>query len=251
MDEKTEMQVQMDFYDFNYEVNLWNIIGGGSGVKKLQKLVDAIHNGSRSIKPTKILLTGSESKTITAFAFVNSLGITEGIKFAEAKYIDAGLTSSKWLFSSNKWDSAIIIANVNTLNGIAEGNIWSFLKLGKSYYQDFQSKQYDIIHANGFVILTSKNLTGVAAEIVDAVDFVVEIENNNDRAQLEKILIQRLKYYLKFGFDEMVINLLLNSCNSNITLLLELLKWSMVNMLSEGREKLIVQDVDRAITNYK
>ena len=246
---KTELKVQMDFYDFNYEVNLWNIIGGGCGVEKLRKIVDAIHNGSPSIKPLKLLLTGSESKTISAFAFVNSLGL-ESIKFAEAKYVDAGLTSSKWLFSNNRCDSAIIIANVNDLNHIAQGNIWSFLKLGKSYYQDFQSKQYDIIHTNGFVILTSENIAD-AAEIVDAVDFVIEIENNNDRAQLEKILIQRLKYYFKFQYDEMVINLLLNSCNNNITSLLELLKWSMISMMSDGRESLIVKDVGWGIESYK
>ena len=244
--EEIEVEVNFSFFDFSHEINLWTLIGGGSGVDVLKRTVDAHLNSTRRLKIPRILILGQDGKTTTAHAFINSLAI-ENVCFVSGGYLDSpGFSiNSKFVFE-NGFEKAVVISNVESLSRSAESTLWQYMSTGKCCYGKIQKDEWLIQHYDGIIALTSNTKKEmVSKELLKQIDVIIELEPYQPH-QIRQILEQRLKY-MKIVYDEQSINLLINSCDNELEKLMQILKLCIIDMMGDDRNKLLKSDVEWAL----
>lgn len=247
-EDEIRFNVGFSFFDFSHEINLWTLIGGGSGIDVLKKTVDAIQNSTRNLTIPHILISGPAGKTTTAHAFINSLAI-ERVHFVSGGYLEsAGFSiNSKFVFE-NGLDRAVIIGNVENLSRSAESTLWQYMSTGKCCYGKIQHNEWEIQHYDGVIVITASKKEMVPKEILRQIDICIELEPYQD-FQIRQILEQRLMY-MKIEYEEKCLNLLINGSDNELKKTMQLLKLSVINMMGYNRDNLLLSDVDWAVEHY-
>ena len=97
----------------------------------------------------------------------------------------------------------------------------------------------------GWPVLTEKDINKVADPIVDAVDYIIEIEPYTQ--QLELIVLQRLKYCGVEYEKEEVLSQIVRGGDGQLKNIIKFLKLCITVMKSDGRDdRLMLKDVEKA-----
>lgn len=239
--------VDFTFEDYLSEISLWSLIGAGHNINVLKKIVDAYFNSDRRLKIPRILVCGPEGtgKRTVSHAFINSLTI-ERFTFIESEFLDSPF-GRKRIFENGS-DRAVIIGHVEKLNQQNKSILWQYLAFRKCYYHNFKNNDWEIVHYDGILVLTANQKELISKELLKNIDVIVELEHYQPH-QIMLILQQKLSY-MNICYDEKSFELLLNSFGGKLEKLMHLLKLGIISMMSDGREKLIIKDVEWAIKNY-
>ncbi|MCK4887739.1 MAG: hypothetical protein KAS96_10145 [Planctomycetes bacterium] len=246
MDKETELrcEINLRFHEILWDTNLFTVVGRGSAVETLRKLVDAYYSNHR-LKIPRVLICGKNNKSTMAHAFCNSI-ICKKVTYIESEFLDAPI-NSKYIFENNPEEKAVIVGNIENLTRNAVSTIWQYLAFGKCYYNTFQKNDWEIIHYDGVIILTAREKKLVPKEILKQIDIVVEVEEHQ-AFEIRQILEQKLKY-MQIESEQESLNLLLNSCEKLEKM--KLFKLGLISMMSDGRERLLKSDIEWAIEHYK
>jgi len=242
-DENTKIK---DIDEFDEHVNLYNIITGGSqnGQTMLRKIVDQIEidrygNNGNFIYPS-ILITGAGKET-AAKAFLNSLGY-ENIREIHAIMLEP-TTGVRQYFCYDSTESAYLISNIENLKIGVTLVIHKILTNRKYGLYNYMKEVEDEFNVDGLVVMTTNNIKGVCEPIADAVDHVIELENITIQ-QLELIVLQRLKFAgIEIETDE-ILNEIVRYGFGDIHNIIKFIKDCYAIMRSEGRDKLMLKDVE-------
>ena len=133
-----------------------------------------------------------KGKKLVARALVNSLAI-EDARFCHAKYLDNGIASSQF-FNDSIASTAHIISHIEKLTPMNESVLWRYLTNGCCNYFNFASRKYDmILHCNGLIVLTAKDIESVPESIAKAVDHTIRLEPLSVD-QLEIVVHQQFRF---------------------------------------------------------
>jgi hypothetical protein len=244
-----EKQVEMhEIYEFDKYCHLWNIFGGGSGkgLDLLRKIVDSIHANNYSNPGNKlpsILITG-QGKDLIAKATVNSLNIDD-VRVCKARYFENGILSYQF-FNDSLTNTAHIIEDVEQLKETYESVLWRYLEQRCCQYFKFGNRSCDVIlHCNGIIILTAKDIKSVSKNIVNSVDHIIELEPYT-REQFLLIAHQYLKF-CGIGYDgESVLQEIVGSVPQGIRVVIKNLKICIVMVRANLETCLTVEIVKKA-----
>ena len=248
MKKQKKQQEYHELDEFEDYCNLWTIFSGGSGraIVFLRKLVDCIQSDNYSNPGNELpslLLTG-QGKDLIARAFVNSLKI-EDIRECPGLYLDNGIGSSQF-FEDSLINTAHLITDVELLTKTGESVIWRYLKQGKCRYYNFMSKNFDkIIHCNGLIFLTAKDIKTVSESIVKAVTHVITLEPYT----IEQLLLVAHQYLKFCGIDydgEKVLQEIVGPNSFGIRVVINTLKTCIVLLKAEMADCLTVEIVRKA-----
>lgn len=244
-----EKQVEMHEIDeFETYCHLWNIFGGGSGkgLDLLRKIVDSIHANNYSNPGNKlpfILITG-QGKDLIAKATVNSLNI-EDVRVCKAQYFENGISSYQF-FNDSLTNTAHIIEDLEQLKEAYESVLWRYLDQGFCNYYKFGNRGCDLIlHCNGLIILTAKDIKLVSQPIIKAVSHIVELEPYSSE-QLRLIAHQYLKFCGIEYQGEPVLQEIVGSAPYGIRVVMKTLKICIVLMRANLENCLTVEIVKKA-----
>ena len=155
--------------------------------------------------------------------------------------------NSKEIFEDSYFDTCHLITNIEQLRPQQEATIWRYLKLGWCSYQNFALKTKEIIHNNGMIILTTKDISKVPPPILSAVDYKIGIEPYN-QANLELLIHMMLSYSgIDYNNDEEVLKTIIEyACGELDIIINDILKVCILLAQSEGEMKLTVAMVEKA-----
>ncbi len=249
MKKQKEQQQIYEIEDFQNLCHLWSIVpgGNGKGILLLRKLVDSIQANSYSRPGSRmpsILITGKEGKMLVAKALVNSLAIVDA-RFCHAKYLDNGIGSNH-LFMDSIANTAHIITHIEQLTTIGESVIWRYLTNGCCHYYNFITRKYDmILHCNGLVILTAKDIESVSEPIIKAVDHTIELQELTTD-QLEIVVHQQLNFCgIEYAGEE-VLQAIVGNDPDDVRPIMKFLRTCIVMMRAEHEDYLTVRIVEKA-----
>ena len=174
-----------------FNVSLWQMIpsGKGKGIALLRKIVDSILNNNNKSKIPSILITGKEGKRTHSRAFIRALGI-ENIDETHASLLQPGSDVVQFFGSQN---TAHIITGAECLWVATQSVIIQICKNNRFHLYNYMKQKLDTFEVPGPLLLTAEDADKVPIPILDAVDFVIEIEKYT-REQLELVVLQRLRY---------------------------------------------------------
>ena len=227
--------------EFDNTVSLWQLIPAGKGkaLTLLRTIVDSIHNSDNPKLPS-ILIIGDEGKRTHANAFMRALGVKQ-IKEIHASLLQplSGLIQ----FFGSEYNVAHLIAYVELLEPAVELAICQIIKSNKYHLYNFLKEGKDTFNVPGLVVLTARNLKGVAEPIIEAVDYIILIEKYT---HLDLVLLQRLRY-LKIDYEcEGVLQEVLKNGKGQLKFMINFLQVCIAVMRADGRDRLLLQDVEKA-----
>lgn len=240
---KAQKQIVRDLDSFE-DISLWQLIPAGKGyaLTKLKTIVDSIHN-SNNTKIPSILLTGLEGKRTYGRSFIRALGI-ETINEIHGSLLQP--VSGVMQFFCNTTDTAHLITDVNQIHSLVKLSICQILKYKRFYLFNYMKEGLESFEVPGLIVLTAKDINKVAGPIVDAVDYIIEIEPYNIQ-QSELVVLQRLKYCnIDYEMEE-VLSEIVSFSDGELKKIIKFLKVCIAVMRSAGREdKLLLKDVEEA-----
>jgi len=236
--------------EFEETVSLYQLIpaGQGKGITFLKKLVDQVHNDSFSKVPLyrtpSVLICGKEGKGLISKTYLRALGV-EKIVEIEASFIEGESYLLAFLHGSN-CNAGFIIHHIDKLNDGLRNYIWEVVKHRKFSMYNFLNHFKENHSVRGFLVLTSGDKKKVHKAIIDAVDFIVELENYTQQ-QLELIVLQRLKFAGLNYENEEVLKEIIEYGNGQLRHTIKFLKDCYTVIRADGRDKLMLSDIQRAV----
>jgi hypothetical protein len=241
---KKTQQQQYKYEEFDQHVSLWNIIPSGKGgsLVLLRKIIDGMQNNV-FVKNPSILITGEGARTLAA-ATANTL-CSGDIRIIEAKYLIN--TRTQMDFFGDNLGGTINIINSFERIGLNESVLWSLLKNRNYKFTSFDRKYSEYIYINGLVIITAQNIKSISSEILNVVDFKVEIEPYTQQ-QLELLVHQRLHFCgVDYNNDGNVLKAIVEHGNGQIENIIDFLKTCILSVQSENKNELTLGIVNKAI----
>ena len=242
-----EEQSTITVDDFEKYIHLWNLIpgGAGKGVILLKKLVDQIQYEGFYKPITKlptILISGIEGKRTAAKALTNSFSIElDNCYEIHASFLDS--IQSRMFFHDSIAFSAHIVHHIEQLNSTSQSIVYRFLKDRRCEFRDYFSKQYEYVHLNGMLILTTSNIDKVNKPILDAVDYIIELEPLSQE-QLELVILQRLKF-CDIGYEsENILKEIIEYGNGQIKEIIKFLRTCQTITKADCRKFLTSKDIE-------
>jgi len=236
--------------EFDESISLYQLIpaGKGKGIMLLKKIVDQVHQDkySRAVsnKLLSLIIYGKEGKSTVARGFLRALGIQE-IRQIQACFVE-GESYLLALFNTSNPDAAYIIHNVEQLKDGLQCYLWQVLVEKKFSLFNFLTQREETRRVNGILILTGGQLKKVSSQIIDAVDYIVEIEPYTQQ-QLELIVLQRLKFSGLDYESEQVFQEIIEYGNGELQHIIRFLRSCYVVVRADGRDKLMLSDIQRAV----
>ena len=249
MKKSTQKKIITDISAFDETISLYNLLAGGSGkgIILLRKLVDQIQNDNyenvNSNSPPIILITGREGKSVTAKSFLRALGIEE-TRQIQACFIE-GESYLVAFFQNSNANIGYIIHHIEKLQEGLLSNLWQILEERKLRMFNFLSGQEEVHRINGIVILTSSDIKKVSQPVVDVINFVVQLEPYTQE-QLELIVLQRLMCSGINYENEEVLKSVVEYGNRNLRDIIRFLRTCYILMRADGRDKLMLSDIEKA-----
>ena len=240
---KTQKQTTTELDSFDEEISLWQLLptGKGHGLSLLKTIVDSILNTNKNKLPS-ILITGSEGKRTHARAFVRALGIDD-IKEIHGSLLQPVSGVMQYFCSID--DTAHIVTDINQIHSLVRLSICQIIKDHRFYLFDYMKEGINSFEVPGLLVLTEKDINKVADPIVDAVDYIIEIEPYTQ--QLELIVLQRLKYCGVEYEKEEVLSQIVRGGDGQLKNIIKFLKLCITVMKSDGRDdRLMLKDVEKA-----
>jgi len=238
---KQDQKQIVDIEAFN-DVSLWQLIpsGRGLGLSLLKTIVNAIHNGDFKLR--SLLIVGHAGLRTHGSAFIRALGI-EKLSQIDGSLLPPGGELVKF-FNSDK-DQAFLITNADELTPMLQLPVYKIITTNKYQLYNHMKQGYESFDVPGLIVMTSKNIKDVADPIVKSVDSIVEIENYRQE-QLRLIILQRLVYaHIGYENDDILKNIVLYG-NNDLKQTIKFLKICIAVMQSDGRRKLLLDDVEKA-----
>lgn len=247
---KTTQQECRELSEFDNTVSLWQLVpsGRGKGLAQLKTIVDFVHNIPNSKIPS-ILITGETGKRTHARAFLRALGVEY------MSEIHGSLLQPNFGLMQNfsfMPGAAHLIINIAGLIIPTQAAVVQILKEGRFGYYDHQKQCVGFYEVPGIVVMTAQEIDDVAEPIVDAVDFIVELEHYTQE-QLELIVLQRIKY-CGLGYEgEDVLREIVNCGGRKLWRIIRFLRLCIAIVTAEGRREIGLEDVGRAgrLGNFK
>jgi hypothetical protein len=236
-------------HEFCSHVNLWNVVPGGSGkgIVLLRKAVDSIHNGNYShpgSQPPSFLICGATGKRLTARALINSLALDD-YRLCPGKFFDRGYSSFQFFYDSFP-ETAHIITNIENLTTMAEATLWKFLHdKFCNYYTHSNKSPSNILGCNGMIIMTCKSRESVSDALIEATDYIVELEPLTDD-QILAVIHQRLHFCGVEYEGEEVLKALYEQGFGQIEHIIPALERSLMLMQAEMQDFLSLELVEKA-----
>ena len=246
---KQEKQIEThDIDDFLNYIHLWNIVPGGQGkgIEFLRKIVDSIQTQNYSDPGNRLpsLLITGQGKELVSKALVNSLHI-EDIRDCKARYFEQGIYSHQF-FNDSLSNTVHIIEDVDQLKEAYESVLWRYIEQEFCHYYKFGNRNADfIVHCNGLIILTAKEIKSVSEYIVKAVTHVIELDPYT-REQLLLIAHQYLKFCGIEYEGEAVLQEIVGPAPHGIRVVIKTLKTCLVLLRAGVEEYLTVEIVKKA-----
>lgn len=246
---KEQKQVEHhDIDDFENHCHLWNIVPGGQGrgIEFLRAIADSIQNTNYSHPGNRLpsLLIAGQGKELVSKAFVNSLH-SEDIRGCKARYFEQGIYSYQF-FNESLFHTVHIIEDVDQLKGAYESVLWRYIEQEFCQYYKYGNREADfILHCNGMIILTAKDIKSVPEPIVKAVDHTIQLEPYT-REQYLLIAHQYLKFCGIEYEGEAVLQEIVGPAPLGIRVVIKTLKTCMVLLKAQMEECLTVQIVKKA-----
>ena len=240
-----KQQVKQPVIDLDtfQDVSLYQLIpsGQGFGQAMLKIFVDSVLNGNGKL--TSLLITGKEGLATHASAFLRALGIDN------YNQIDASMLYNNhdlYIFFCAQIYQGYIITNVENVMPTSQFHLCEILKKQVFSPYNYMAKEIDIHDVPGLVIMTAKDRKKVPKSVIDCIDYVVELEDYSIPEQLELIILQRLKYAHIDYEDECVLQEIVKYGRNNLNQGIQFMRYCVAVMQSEGRNKLLKEDVIRA-----
>jgi hypothetical protein len=240
MQEQTN-KVSVKYIDtFDDEVSLWHLIGGGNGLKLLQKIADTYYVNEKRDHPFSLLLSGRQSTTLYGVCFLRSLAMQISRISAQMLYVRDGLVE---LFTPAHADRGFIIEDVEQFNMGIQPKIIQILQDGNFTQYDCSRKCNETYPVFGIIVLTCKDIKEVIPQITKSADYVIHVDDLN-REQIRQIIKMRLKY-ANVGYEnEKVIDML--ATGSSLRMIVSIMRIAYGMMLFENRSVITEQDVLKA-----
>ena len=138
---------------------------------------------------------------------------------------------------------AHLIAYVELFLPTVELSICQIIKSNKYHIYNSLKEEQDTFYVPGLVVLTARNLRGVAEPIIETVDYIVQVEKYT---HLDLVLIQRLRY-MGVGYEcEEVLQEVLKVGKRQLKYMINFLQVCIAVMKADGRNKLLLKDVEKA-----
>ena len=236
--------------EFENSVSLYNLLAGGSGkaVILLKKMVDQVQNDNFhnviANSPPSLIIIGREGKSVTAKAFLRALGI-EQIRQIQARYVE-GESYLVALFQNSHANIGYIIHHVEKLQEGLLSYLWQLLKEKKLCIFNFLNQMEEVHKINGIVILTSSDIKKVSQPIMQAVDYVIKLEEYTQQ-QLELIVLQRLQFSGLDYENEEVLRTVVEYGNGQLRYIIRFLRDCYTVVRADGRDKLMLSDIEKAV----
>jgi len=236
--------------DFDEHVHLWNLLSPGTKGKAivlLRNIVDAFQSDNfaeRSNTYPAVLIVGKEGTRCHAKSLINSFAF-ETTRECRGSYFDHGV-NSKHFFYASTCETAHLLTNIDEIGNNVESVLWRYLKFRHCAYWDIGMRECDHIYVHGLIVLTASDITKVKKPIVDAVDYVVQLEAYTSE-QLRLILHQRLSVSQTKYAGEPLLAYLVDNSDGTVRDCIDLLKTAHLLMRSQGRMEMLLSDVEKAV----
>lgn len=243
--DKTEPKQIHELEDIDHYCNLWNLGDDRKATAMLRNIVDSIHHDYYAVPGKQLpsfLITGA-GQTLTGKALLNSLQLF--VQECPASYLENGVNSS-YFFDNSTPESGYLITDIEQVGKLGESVIWRYIQDGRCAYYNTITRRCDrVIHCNGLIVLTTRNLNAVSRYIVNAVDHVIELEPYTS-TQL-KILVQSILEFCGVSYrGNAVLDELVKMAPLNMDKVMKVLKTCIVLMKSELSDKLTLKLVHKA-----
>ena len=241
--EHTQKQKITELSEFDSSISLWQMIpsGSGTGLSLLRTIVDSVLNSTNKKVPS-VLITGPEGKRTCARAYSRALASD---KITEVDGSLLQLTNGLHLFYDSTPDETHIVINAENITPQGQLSLTQILREKKFTLYNYMRKQH-IVHAvPSIVILTANELSKVPEPIITAIDFVVEIEKFSFE-QLQLVVLQRLKYgSIEYQCEEVLEEIVMGG-EGQLKQVIRYLKVCVAVMRADGRDILMLSDIERA-----
>ena len=249
MKKQKDRQPIKNIDEYEQYVNLSNLISGGNQKShtKLRKIIDQIETDrfcNSDFTYPSLLITGKAGKNTTAKAFAKTLCFDE-IREIPALHIDSfyGILHT---FSNDSMSVAYIIQNIDDLRTGIILPLQQILKGGSFSQYNYISDDVDYYSVEGMIVITANEIDKVTKTIVDEVDHIVRLELYTPQ-QLELIVLQRLRFaHIEIESDQ-ILKSIVQFGQSDPQRIIRFLRDCYVSMRSEGRVKLLMEDVRTAM----
>ena len=250
MKKSTGKKVIRDIGEFDESISLYQLVPGGrgKGIMFLKRIVDQIHQDkySRAVsrKLLSIIIHGKEGKGTVARGFLRAVGSQE-VRQAQSHFME-GESYLLALFNTSSPDAAYIMHNIEQLKDGLQSYLWQVIVEKKFSLFNFLTGLEETRSIRGIMIMTSSQLKKVSSQILDAVDFIVEIEPYSQQ-QLELIVLQRLKYSGLDYESEQILREIVEYGNGELKHIIRFLRGCYVVLRADGRDKLMMSDIEKVV----
>ena len=241
MKKQIKQQPTIDLDTFE-DVSLYQMIpsGQGFGQAMLKIFVDSVFYGNGKL--TSLLIVGKEGLATHASAFFRALGI-ENINQIDASMLT--VPHDIYAFFCIENYQGYIVTNVEDLLASMEYYLSTILKKQVFTPYKYVEKKLDTYDVPGLVIMTAKDRNQISDTVLKNTDYVVELEDYTP-SQLELIILQRLKYANIEFEDESVLSEIVKYGSNKLNQSIRFMKCCIAVMQSQGRSRLLKEDVIRA-----
>jgi hypothetical protein len=236
-----------DYDLFIANLNLWNLIVGGSGkgLDLLRHIVDGVFHDNYSCpgkRMPSIIITG-DGHSLVSQALINSLQIMD-IRECHSHYLDNGINST-CIFEDSHPDTVHCITHIECLSRIGESVLWRYVRDGRCGYYNAITQQYDkVIHCNGMIVMTSP-LKTVSKYILNVVDHHIQMEPYS-QSQMKRFIQRELEFCGVNFKGKAVLDELVSLVPLSVDVVMKILKTCMVIMKAELTDNLTVKIVRKA-----
>lgn len=243
MKHQAKQEEIIDFGAFDEDISLWNMVpsGRGSGQALLKTHVDAVLKGRAPLH--SMLIHGSEGLRTTAGAFIRALGI-DTYNQTDASLIQS--VSDVHNFFCGEQYEGYILTNIERIAPLVRAHLCDILRKQRLRLFNYIEQSYDIFEIPGIVVMTTKNMKKMPEPILDAVQHSCEIEKYTSTEQLERVVIQRLKYANVIYENVNVIKDIVKFGNGILDNCIRFMTCCITVMQAEDRRILLSMDINRA-----
>lgn len=246
---KQEQKIITNIDEFDQTVSLYQLMpsGAGRGLSHLKIIVNSILNNpeNKQRKPLSILITGKQGAKTHSRSFTRALGL-ETIKETPAQLLNAPPNAIHEFFNPLFLTQSYIVSNLDVLYPTVLRTLYEVISKGEYSGYDYNKRVKEVVRVYNPIILTASKENKIPKYFQDNIGHIVKLEDYC-KAQLELIVLQRLKYAGIDYEEEKVLNLIVAYGYEDLHNIIRLLKSSITVMLAGSRKVLTVADVKKVM----
>ncbi len=248
MKKQLEQKPIVDLDQFDQTVSLWQLLPSGTGrsTRKLKVIVDSHLNSQveQSHKPFSLLIAGKQGTRTHARSFLRALGLDQPLELP-AELLQSTYSEVFHFFNPARVCDSYIISSCSQLLESILKTPYEIITTGECSRFNSIKNTTEVIPVFKPIVMCSHSLDKVPLYFQEKIDNIVEIEDYT-KQQLILIVLQRIKY-CNLGYEEKVLQLLVEYGCGRLAIIIRLLKSAITVMLADSRATLTVDDIEKVM----